>query len=143
VGRQGLPLPSQYDQFERQKYTQLHWPPELSSKMADHFAYEKMSDHFELPSNIDDGLHELSTAPTTPDGSLTFSPVLRNVTLDDEISVGNNDAATVMSSSSYSTLKNVCCVGAGYVGMSTLKSNPHPYSPNHPRRPHSSYPRSK
>ncbi|PQE14941.1 UDP-glucose 6-dehydrogenase protein [Rutstroemia sp. NJR-2017a WRK4] len=78
-----------------------------------------MTDHFELPSNLDNDLHDLSTAPTTPDGSLTCSPVLRNLTLDDEISVGNNDAATIMSSSPYSTLKNVCCVGAGYVGGPT------------------------
>ncbi|KAM3081165.1 hypothetical protein ACMFMG_005120 [Clarireedia jacksonii] len=87
--------------------------------MAGLFAYEKMYNHFELPSNIDDGSQELSTAPTTPDGSLTFSPVLGNLILDDEISVENNDAATIMNSSAHSAMKNVCCIGAGYVGGPT------------------------
>lgn len=68
-------------------------------------------------SDTDDGNHEMSTAPTTPDGSLTFSPVLQALSLDDGITIGNT---TVNETSTHHLIENVCCVGAGYVGMSNF-----------------------
>lgn len=55
----------------------------------------------------------MSTASTTPDGSLTFSPVLEAIGLEDEVLIGDNTNET----SAHHLLGNVCCVGAGYVGM--------------------------
>jgi UDPglucose 6-dehydrogenase len=80
-----------------------------------------------LPSTVDseEGLFDISTAPTTPDGSLTFSPVLKAAQLQDvfgdaastkeqEIKgISSLDAALC---SSGVGVKNICCVGAGYVG---------------------------
>ena len=73
-----------------------------------------------------------STAPTTPDGSLTFSPVLQAIRAMDTVEV---DAMASLSVSQQNSgrntrgvreadirpiqIRNVCCVGAGYVGMST------------------------
>ncbi|ESZ92859.1 UDP-glucose 6-dehydrogenase [Sclerotinia borealis F-4128] len=39
--------------------------------------------------DIDDVNHNMSTAPTTPDGSLTFSPILQALSLDDGIAFGS------------------------------------------------------
>jgi hypothetical protein len=79
-------------------------------------------------SNIDaleDSLLDISTAPTTPDGSLTFSPVLQALKLHDaleEAALGWGEQRASSSSldatmrASGSGVKNICCVGAGYVG---------------------------
>jgi UDPglucose 6-dehydrogenase len=79
-------------------------------------------------SNIDaseDSLLDISTAPTTPDGSLTFSPVLQALKLHDaleEAASGWGEQRTSSSSldatmrASGGGVKNICCVGAGYVG---------------------------
>ncbi|KAI9649767.1 hypothetical protein NHQ30_002348 [Ciborinia camelliae] len=74
-----------------------------------------MSSNSSTSPNIDDGNHDMSTAPTTPDGSLTFSPLLQALSLDDDIAFGtsNNEIP------SYNLLENVCCIGAGYVGGPT------------------------
>lgn len=68
-----------------------------------------------------------STAPTTPDGSLTFSPVLQAAQLLDAfegISGAGTHSRTERTLSATLDLdgtapmvvKNICCVGAGYVG---------------------------
>jgi len=80
-------------------------------------------------SNIDsaeDSLFDISTAPTTPDGSLTFSPVLQALKLQDALEdaasgqgkqrTGSTSLDAAMRSSG-GGVKNICCVGAGYVGM--------------------------
>ncbi len=81
-----------------------------------------------LSSNIDaseDSLLDISTAPTTPDGSLTFSPVLQALKLYDALEeAASRWGEQRTSSSSLDTtmrasgggVKNICCVGAGYVG---------------------------
>ncbi|KAG6353288.1 hypothetical protein INS49_007529 [Diaporthe citri] len=66
-------------------------------------------------SNILDG----STAPTTPEGSYMSSPVLRPQVLE-ALDMGINQTRPV---------RNICCVGAGYVGGPTAAvvafNNPH------------------
>lgn len=65
-----------------------------------------------------------STAPTTPEGSLTFSPILRAAAdgaLDIEYaSLAARANNMTLSSSQLPTrapaVRNICCVGAGYVG---------------------------
>ena len=80
----------------------------------------------------DDNLLDISTAPTTPDGSLTFSPVLQALKLQDALEEaagrrhsqrnGSGSLDTTLYSSGGVTkaneVKNICCVGAGYVGKS-------------------------
>lgn len=72
----------------------------------------------------EDSLLDVLTAPTTPDDSLTFSPVLQAQKFHD----GLEDAASTDSALKGTSLdvtlypvpgevKNICCVGAGYVGM--------------------------
>ncbi|KAH7417771.1 UDP-glucose/GDP-mannose dehydrogenase family, central domain-containing protein [Cadophora sp. MPI-SDFR-AT-0126] len=66
----------------------------------------------------------ISTAPTTPDGSLTFSPVLQAMKLHDALEDASVSAAmpnTVKVSvrgnvPSKKRIQNICCIGAGYVG---------------------------
>ncbi|KAF7945657.1 uncharacterized protein EAE97_004695 [Botrytis byssoidea] len=68
------------------------------------------------PLDTDGSTHDISTAPTTPDGSLTFSPMLQALNLDDGIAFENslrNENLTRR------LVRNVCCVGAGYVGGPT------------------------
>lgn len=85
--------------------------------------------HPSIPSsNIDaseDSLLDISTAPTTPDGSLSFSPVLQALKLQDALedaASGRGKQRTSSTSldaamrSSGGGVKNICCVGAGYVG---------------------------
>jgi UDPglucose 6-dehydrogenase len=88
---------------------------------------------FRKPSSTvysDDNVFDLSTAPTTPDGSLTFSPVLQPSRLQDALddaAMGKYDQrkgsgsldATLYSSGG--EVKTICCVGAGYVGMSRIR----------------------
>jgi hypothetical protein len=76
----------------------------------------------------DESVVENSTAPTTPDGSLTFSPVLHAAHLIDvfdgavsgsniEPRVGRNLPTSLdLDESLPINAKNICCVGAGYVG---------------------------
>lgn len=67
---------------------------------------------------------DLSTAPTTPDGSLTFSPVLQAMKLKDALddsqpmskSTRSNEVSDAALNSGGGQMKNVCCIGAGYVG---------------------------
>ncbi|KAK7958068.1 Nucleotide sugar dehydrogenase [Apiospora saccharicola] len=78
-----------------------------------------------------------STAPTTPEGSLTFSPILRAAAdgaLDIEYaSLAARANNMTLSSSQLATripaVRNICCVGAGYVGGPTAAviafQNPH------------------
>ncbi|EFQ33788.1 nucleotide sugar dehydrogenase [Colletotrichum graminicola M1.001] len=97
------------------------------------------------PASTDDAeeasFHPPSTVPTTPEGSITFSPVVRaesNLTEDgDSISDdafgellsdrGGHAASTASTRSTPVT--NICCVGAGYVGGPTAAviafQNPH------------------
>jgi UDPglucose 6-dehydrogenase len=85
--------------------------------------------HSSIPSsNIDaseDSLLDISTAPTTPDGSLTFSPVLQALKLQDALEDAASGRGKQRTSStslgaamraSGGGVKNICCVGAGYVG---------------------------
>jgi UDPglucose 6-dehydrogenase len=85
--------------------------------------------HPSIPSsNIDaseDGILDISTAPTTPDGSLTFSPVLQALKLQDALEDAASGRGKQRTSStslgaamraSGDGVKNICCVGAGYVG---------------------------
>jgi UDPglucose 6-dehydrogenase len=82
----------------------------------------------------EDSLLDISTAPTTPDGSLSFSPVLQALKLQDALeeaagrrhsqrSASGSLDATLYSNMSGVTgngVKNICCVGAGYVGESRI-----------------------
>ena len=72
---------------------------------------------YPISPDADDGNHEISTAPTTPNGRLTFSPILQALSLDDEIAFGN---VTTGEPSAHHLVRNVCCVGAGYVGTYNL-----------------------
>jgi hypothetical protein len=86
---------------------------------------------FASVADSDDVAIESSTAPTTPDGSLTFSPVLQAAQLLDALEGGASGAGaqprTARGSSATLDLdgtapmavKNICCVGAGYVGKSS------------------------
>ncbi|KAH9213309.1 udp-glucose 6-dehydrogenase [Leptodontidium sp. 2 PMI_412] len=79
----------------------------------------------------------ISTAPTTPDGSLTFSPILQAMRLHDALetaSVGDSTRRKAVASLNETTpgtmtVKNICCIGAGYVGGPTAAviafQNPH------------------
>lgn len=86
----------------------------------------------------EDHLFDVSTAPTTPDGSLTFSPVLQALRLRDALDDAAADkgkprqGSNSLDATLYSTrseVRNVCCVGAGYVGGPTAAmmafQNPH------------------
>ena len=81
-------------------------------------------------SAIADSDESPSTAPTTPDGSLSFSPVLQAAQLldafDGTVGVqsrpGKGSSATLnLDGTAPMVVKNICCVGAGYVGE--LQSN--------------------
>lgn len=74
----------------------------------------------------EDSLLDISTAPTTPDGSLTFSPVLEALKIGDALEdaspawnnrVVGNSSLTAALMSVKRQVKNICCIGAGYVGM--------------------------
>jgi UDPglucose 6-dehydrogenase len=81
-------------------------------------------------SAIADSDESPSTAPTTPDGSLSFSPVLQAAQLLDAFDgaagvqsrPGRGSSATLdLDGTIPMVVKNICCVGAGYVGE--LQSN--------------------
>lgn len=75
--------------------------------------------------DTDDSLVDVSTAPTTPDGSLTFSPVLEALRLRDALEGATTGRGTSVQETSLggamypnrSEIRSICCVGAGYVGM--------------------------
>lgn len=65
-----------------------------------------------------------SSAPTTPDGSLTFSPTLQALRIQDAFEgittrKGRKDSASLQETLNLSRtdVQNICCIGAGYVGM--------------------------
>ncbi|KAF7882134.1 hypothetical protein EAF00_011650 [Botryotinia globosa] len=68
------------------------------------------------PLDTDGSTHDISTAPTTPDGSLTFSPMLQALNLDDGIAF---ESSLRNENSTHRLVQNVCFVGAGYVGGPT------------------------
>lgn len=70
-------------------------------------------------------LFDESTAPTTPDGSLTFSPVLQALRATDALemdAIASLSALQPPSTAAQAShvvpvqVRNICCVGAGYVG---------------------------
>jgi len=74
---------------------------------------------------------ESSTAPTTPDGSLTFSPALQALKLQDALEKESMlrgketrilEALEEICPSSEIEVKNICCIGAGYVGKNARLS---------------------
>ena len=72
------------------------------------------------PSTVDseDSLLDPSTAATTPSPSLTFSPALHPTKLHDIDSLSPPKIAslpTALHAPAF-RVKNICCVGAGYVG---------------------------
>ncbi|KAK3688759.1 hypothetical protein B0T22DRAFT_380595 [Podospora appendiculata] len=79
-----------------------------------------------------DGSGSRSTAPTTPEGSMCFSPLLP---LDDfpvnlpPRSQGQLNSTSTTSLAPVPPVRNICCVGAGYVGGPTAAviafQNPH------------------
>ncbi|KAK2772202.1 UDP-glucose 6-dehydrogenase [Colletotrichum kahawae] len=88
------------------------------------------------------GFREPSTVPTTPDGSCTFSPVLRYAhEADCDESVDGERFTALenkglearpglgLGSTTQNPVRNICCVGAGYVGGPTAAviafQNPH------------------
>jgi UDPglucose 6-dehydrogenase len=84
-----------------------------------------MSRVFPAIVDSEDSAIEPSTAPTTPDGSLTFSPVLQAAQLLDAFDgitgvqsrSGRGSSATLdLDGTVPMVVKNICCVGAGYVG---------------------------
>ena len=84
-------------------------------------------------SDADEGLVlDASTAPTTPDGSMSFAHD------DDRDSAvtGKPQSAKSLSSSIFNTatrtppIRNICCVGAGYVGESALPGHAHALLPS-------------
>ncbi|KAG9232880.1 udp-glucose 6-dehydrogenase [Amylocarpus encephaloides] len=81
-----------------------------------------------LPIEAEESLLDSSTAPTSPEGSLTFSPVLKALKFQDALE-GNSKGQRKTRHSKPGTrvyplpgqclVKNVCCIGAGYVGGPT------------------------
>jgi len=72
----------------------------------------------------DDSVVDNSTAPTTPDGSLTFSPALQALKIQDALEEAGNRGrkdSRSLDRTLYSNdgVKNICCIGAGYVGERT------------------------
>jgi UDPglucose 6-dehydrogenase len=57
-----------------------------------------------------------STAPTTPGGSLSFSPALQPFRDGDNHDVDVTSLAGRANGDEPVTVRNICCVGAGYVG---------------------------
>jgi hypothetical protein len=79
--------------------------------------------------DADENVFDNSTAPTSPDGSLTFSPVLQVLKLRDALERSYSAKRQTRNFSPFtdatlsfrpSRTMKVCCIGAGYVG--TLQS---------------------
>jgi hypothetical protein len=84
-----------------------------------------MTRAFPAVADSDESTTDPSTAPTTPDGSLSLSPVLQAAQLLDafdgragvQTRPGKGSSATLdLDGTSPMVVKNICCVGAGYVG---------------------------
>src|SRR5690349_2361545 len=86
-----------------------------------------MAFHVPPAAELDENIAlDSSTAPTTPEGSLSFSPVLRPLRpgdgIDEDLTSSRETSrlippmfsATAVGSS---RIEKICCVGAGYVGM--------------------------
>jgi UDPglucose 6-dehydrogenase len=80
----------------------------------------------------EESLLDPSTAPTTPDESLTFSPVLHALKIQDGLEDTVTTPTLPTSQSPFhatrhatsSAVQNICCVGAGYVGKSSAPRPP-------------------
>jgi UDPglucose 6-dehydrogenase len=85
-----------------------------------------------LVGDSDEGAYrDSSTAPTTPEGSLSFSPVLRprngetkdsergGFTVKSHIPGISLSSATLDAQGRAFPVRNICCIGAGYVGKET------------------------
>jgi len=78
------------------------------------------------PVELDENITlDSSTAPTTPEGSLSFSPVLRPLRpsdgIDDDLTSSRETSrfiTPILSATAIdrTRVENICCVGAGYVG---------------------------
>lgn len=62
-----------------------------------------------MDSAEDSTILDSSTAPTTPEGSYMSSPLLRPQNPPESMDMGITQARPI-------TIRNICCVGAGYVG---------------------------
>jgi UDPglucose 6-dehydrogenase len=80
---------------------------------------------FSAVADSDESAIDPSTAPTTPDGSLSYSPVLQAAQFLDAFDgtagvqshPGRGSSATLdLDGTVPMVVKNICCVGAGYVG---------------------------
>ncbi|RYC58610.1 hypothetical protein CHU98_g7594 [Xylaria longipes] len=79
-----------------------------------------------------DGYQDLtSTAPTTPDGRLSSNPLRREPETDtsDRLESASSHFANGTSPEAHRGVRNICCIGAGYVGGPTAAviayQNPH------------------
>ncbi|KAI8953077.1 nucleotide sugar dehydrogenase [Xylaria longipes] len=79
-----------------------------------------------------DGYQDLtSTAPTTPDGRLSSNPLRREPETDtsDRLESASSHFASSTSPEAHRSVRNICCIGAGYVGGPTAAviayQNPH------------------
>lgn len=57
-----------------------------------------------------------STAPTTPDGSSSFSPELRPQVDPGHLNVNSLPAGLFDAALATPLVRNICCIGAGFVG---------------------------
>jgi hypothetical protein len=87
--------------------------------------YKSRALSFSAVVDSDESAIDPSTAPTTPDGSLSFSPVLQAAQLldafdgriGDQTRPGRGSSATLdLDGTAPMVVRNICCVGAGYVG---------------------------
>lgn len=79
-----------------------------------------------LSTAVDYDDNEPSSAPTTPNGSVTFSPVIQPARVNDAFegmgshithtSRGSASSFEYIDGTSQVPIRNICCVGAGYVG---------------------------
>ena len=91
-----------------------------------------MANMLRIPSSTiysDDTVPDNSTAPTTPESSLSFSPFLHPSRLQDALEdaasgkLNQRKGSGSLDAKLYSStggVKNICCVGAGYVGTSRI-----------------------
>jgi hypothetical protein len=103
-------------------------PRSDSTNLRPHYSRQDFTNMFRAFSAVadsDESTIDPSTAPTTPDGSLSFSPVLQAAQLLDafdgragvQARPGRGSSATLdLDGTSPMVVKNICCVGAGYVG---------------------------
>ena len=73
-----------------------------------------------LAINDENTMLEGSTAPTTPEGSQEFSPVMRPLVRPVDVEDARTNGSRVNGAAVASqnpAIRTICCVGAGYVGM--------------------------